>query len=102
MSPTTPSFPDSASLRYRVAFAGAFFVWLLLGWISPANAASYTFPGNMPAGCSGSAGTYTCPALTLIAGDTLTIGAPTPATITINGGLNISSASVNFSGNPSN
>ena len=88
--------------RRRVAFAGAFFLWLLFGWINPANAASYTFPGNLPLGCSGSAGSYTCTALTLIAADTITINAPTPATITINGDLDTSGASVNAPGSPSN
>lgn len=77
-------------------------MWLLSGWISPANAAAYTFPGNMPLGCTGSAGVYTCTALTLSAGDTLTMGAPMPATLTINGDLNTGGASVNFPGNPSN
>ena len=52
-------------------------------------------------GCTGSAGTYTCTALTLIAGDTLTIGAPTPATLTINGDLNTGGAFVNFPGSTS-
>ena len=56
----------------------------------------------MPTGCTGSGGAYTCIPLTLNAGDTVTIGAPTPATITVNGDLNTGGASVNAPGNPSN
>ncbi len=108
MAPQRSTHHDSQRTRptttqlCRVAFAGAFFLLLLFGSINPANAASYTFPGNLPMGCTGSAGAYTCTALTLIAGDTLTIGVPTPATLTINGDLNTGGASVNAPGNPSN
>jgi hypothetical protein len=47
-----------------------------------ARATSYTFPGAMPSGCSGSAGTYTCGSVTLYDADTVTINSPKPATIT--------------------
>ena len=73
------------TLFRRVALAGALFLWLLFGWTNPAHAASYTFPGNMPLGCVGLGGNYTCVALTLSASVTVTIGVPTPATITVNG-----------------
>src|SRR3989344_1174657 len=55
--------------------------WPLLG-----QAAAYLFPGNLPSGCSGSAGTYTCGAVTLAAGDPLNVG----------------SASINAAGSASN
>lgn len=53
-----------------------------------ASAAAYTFPGTLPAGCVGSAGTYTCSSLTLGNNDTVTLGAPLPATINVNGNFN--------------
>ncbi|MDI3512416.1 MAG: biosis protein MshQ, partial [Betaproteobacteria bacterium] len=65
--------------------------WPLLG-----QAAAYLFPGNLPSGCSGSAGTYTCGAVTLAAGDTLNIVA-TPTTISFTS-LNVGSASINAAG----
>lgn len=49
----------------------------------PARAAHYNFPGKLPEGCTGSKGSYTCGALALDAGDTISIGAP--ATIIVNG-----------------
>jgi MSHA biogenesis protein MshQ len=51
----------------------------------------------MPAGCSGSAGTYTCGAVTLASGDTIAIGAPRPATITFSS-LTVGSAQINAAG----
>lgn len=68
--------------------------WPLLG-----QAAAYLFPGNLPSGCSGSAGTYTCGAVTLAAGDTLNIVA-TPTTISLTS-LNVGSASINAAGSAS-
>lgn len=65
--------------------------WPLLG-----QAAAYLFPGNLPSGCSGSAGNYTCGAVTLAAGDTLNIVA-TPTTISFTS-LNVGSASINAAG----
>lgn len=63
-----------------------------------AHAANYTFPGSMPAGCSGSAGNYSCGALTLGYGDTITIANPKPATITVNGALYTDTSTINASG----
>ena len=40
-----------------------------------AQAVSYAFPGNLPVGCSGSAGSYTCGHVVLLAGDTISVGA---------------------------
>lgn len=68
--------------------------WPLLG-----HAAAYLFPGNLPAGCSGSAGTYTCGAVTLAAGDTLNI-VVSPTTISLTS-LNVGSASINAAGSAS-
>lgn len=53
-----------------------------------AHAAAYTLPGALPPGCTASAGTYTCSALTLGNNDTLTLGAPLPATINVTGNFN--------------
>ena len=68
---------------------------------SLAGAASYTLPGSLPPGCSGSAGSYSCPALSLGYNDTITVASPTPATLTINGSFNTSNAQINVNGNAS-
>jgi MSHA biogenesis protein MshQ len=65
-----------------------------------AQAASYTFPGSMPAGCSGSSGTYTCGSVTLASGDTVTIGTPKPASISFTA-LSTNNAKINASGSAS-
>ena len=71
--------------------------WALIGAalllaMPAAQAASYTFPGKLPPGCSAnSSGTFACSGLTLAAGDTLSITAPT--TITVNGALKTGMAS---------
>lgn len=75
-------------------------VILGLSWPLLGQAAAYLFPGNLPAGCSGSAGTYTCGAVTLAAGDTLNIGA-SPTTISFTS-LNVNSASINAAGSAAN
>lgn len=77
-------------------------IWVALGlcWPLLGQAAAYLFPGNLPSGCSGSAGTYTCGAVTLAAGDTLNIVA-TPTTIAFSS-LNVGSASVNAAGSAAN
>ncbi|MBB4841553.1 putative acyltransferase (DUF342 family) [Paucibacter oligotrophus] len=63
---------------------------LLLGLPSPAAwAAAYSFPGNLPAGCTAAGATYTCGPLVLAQGDTVSIGSPKPATIRINGSLDV-------------
>lgn len=76
-------------------------LWLTLALAAaPALAVNYVFPGSMPAGCSGSAGSYTCGALSLGNSDTVTIGAPRPATIAINGDLDVNRAVINAAGSP--
>lgn len=62
-----------------------------------AHATAYTFPGSMPAGCSGSSGTYTCGSVTLASGDTVTIGTPKPASISFTS-LSTNNAKINASG----
>lgn len=64
----------------------------------PAMAVDYVFPGNLPAACSGSGPNYSCTDLSLGYGDTLTLHAPKPATITVNGNLYTSNAQINASG----
>ncbi len=66
-----------------------------------AHAVTYSFPGAMPAGCSGSNGTYTCGSLALGYLDTVTIDSPKPATITINGDFDTSSTTINAGGSAS-
>lgn len=68
----------------------------------PAVAADYTFPGAMPAGCGGSAGTYTCGALSLGYNDTITIAGVVPATINVTGNFYTNNAQINASGSASN
>ena len=72
--------------------ARRFLPWRLVGaavlmvCALPAYALDYVFPGNLPIGCvDNSGGSYACGALALAAGDTVTIAAPTPATITFSG-----------------
>ena len=67
----------------------------------PALAVSYTFPGALPPGCSGSSGTYTCTAGSLAYGDTVTIASPKPATITITGSFATNTSSINAGGSAS-
>jgi uncharacterized repeat protein (TIGR01451 family) len=63
-----------------------------------AQAVNYTFPGSMPAGCSGSGGSYSCGSLSLGWNDTITIANPKPATITVNGTLYTNNATINAGG----
>ena len=65
-----------------------------------AGATAYSFPGNLPAGCSGNSGNYSCAAVSLLYGDTITINSPKPATITVNGDLVLDTCSINASGVP--
>jgi MSHA biogenesis protein MshQ len=83
--------------------------WRLLGVAGlllsalPAHALDYVFPGTLPAGCAdNSGGSYDCPAMVLGAGDTVTIAAPMPATITFHGALSVGAGSfINQGGNAS-
>jgi len=64
-----------------------------------AQATDYTFPGNLPTGCSVvSAGNYSCSALTLQNGDKISIASPSPATITVNGAMSTNNAKINSTG----
>lgn len=75
---------------------------LLAGAGSAAPAANYTFPGNLPPGCSGSGPNYTCSGGALAYGDTVTINAPRPATVTVNGSLDTNTSQINAAGSASN
>ena len=68
----------------------------------PSHAASYTFPGNLPAACSAAGSdNYQCGPLTLAAGDT--VGIPSRATITVNGAVTTgANASINAAGQAAN
>ncbi|MBX3619222.1 MAG: hypothetical protein KF891_04425 [Rhizobacter sp.] len=81
----------------RMMLRRAFALLLALAG-GPVLAANYVFPGNLPAGCSGASGSYTCGPLNLGYNDTLTIGAPTPATIMVNGNLSTNNAQINAGG----
>lgn len=67
-----------------------------------AQAATYTFPGNMPPGCSGSNGEYTCPGGYGIGyGDVVVINTPKPARITVTGNLSTNNVVFNNAGSAS-
>jgi len=67
-------------------------------WSGAAQAANYTFPGTLPSGCSGGGPTYSCNALTLADGDTVTITGNKPATITVNGDFTTNRSTINSAG----
>jgi predicted acyltransferase (DUF342 family) len=79
----------------------AVFCWAVLLLAGPAGAASYDFPAAMPAGCSGSNGSYTCSITSLSWGDTVSISGTKPASITFSGNLDLNSARINPSGSAS-
>jgi len=79
----------------------AVFCWAVLLLAGPASAASYDFPAAMPAGCSGSNGSYTCSITSLSWGDTVSISGTKPASITFSGNLDLNSARINPSGSAS-
>ena len=60
--------------------------WLLALTLSlganAAHATAYSFPSNMPPGCLGALGTYTCANLTLLYGDTVSITGASTITLT--------------------
>ncbi|MBT9488700.1 MAG: hypothetical protein IV093_14415 [Rubrivivax sp.] len=75
-------------------------LWLLAD--GPAQAATYTFPGGLPPGCSGSAGEYTCPGgFALGYGDVVVINSPKPARITVTGNLSTNNVVFNNAGSAS-
>ena len=80
--------------RVRKALAVGGILWAAAG----AWAADYVFPGQMPAGCSGSGGNYVCGDLSLKYRDTVRISGALPAKITINGSLDTDTAQVNALG----
>jgi len=80
-----------------------FAIFLMMGsLVLRANNTAYTFPGNMPAGCTASGTTYICGALTLSSGDTLSFSSSAPATLRVNGGFQVGTARVNETGYAAN
>lgn len=82
-----------AALRTSLVWVGLSFATL------PAMAVNYVFPGNLPAACTASGSNYTCTGFSFGNGDTVTINAPKPATITVNGNLSTDNAVINSAGN---
>ena len=85
----------------RVALAALALLLLALTAMPAQAANNYTFPGALPPGCTESivSGHYSCGALTLGAGDTITIASPRPATVTVSGALTIgANALINATG----
>ena len=79
-------FTKSFFPRNRRARGALIFCMLLVGM--SAQAADYNFSDtaqNLPAGCSGRARDYACAALSLAAGDSISIAANQPTTITFSG-----------------
>lgn len=74
---------------------------LMLLTALPAQAFNYIFPSRMPITCLNlTGGSYVCVALTLAAGDTITIAAPKPATITFLGAFTTgANVMINAAGN---
>ena len=73
---------------------------LVLAWF-PAQATSYKFPSDMPPGCTGKSGNYTCPAGTLGYADDYVILGTRPATITFNGSVSTNANTINTQGSAS-
>ena len=67
-------------------------LWPLLAPL--AHAATYTLPGALPPGCTGSGPSYSCPALSLGYNDVIVINSPKPATLTINGNLSTDTSQI--------
>ena len=64
-------------------------------------ATTYTFPGNLPAGCTGNNGSYTCNFLSLNYQDAIVIASPKPATITVKGDFSTNQNKINVGGSAS-
>lgn len=78
--------------RRRCAFWALLLAYLLLPL--QALAATYTLPGSLPPGCSGSGPNYSCAAGSLPDNTVVVINSPKPATVTISGNLNVGSGTV--------
>ena len=96
-SPASPAF-----WQVRPACAAA----IVVAWVAASaavQAATYTFPGALPPGCSAnSSGSYSCGALALGSADLIQVNAPLPATIHISGSLAAGDAQINAAGNATN
>ena len=79
---------DATGPRRAVPWRSLIIGGLLLGAL-PAHAIDYVFPSSLPLGCvDNSGGNYSCGGMTLAAGETFTIAAPKPVTITFSGAFN--------------
>lgn len=88
---------------HKVCYRWGLLLALWLGIAVGAQATNYTFPGALPAGCSGSGSSYSCSSdVTLGWGDTMTFTSGTPVTVTINGNFNTNNAAINASGAAAN
>lgn len=87
-------YPHVLTLRFFLL--SVFSLWLAA--IGSAQATNYTFPTNMPPGCSGSNGVYRCGSLSLGYEDKIIINAPKPASITVNGNLYTNTSRINSTG----
>ena len=89
----------------RAVALGWFLLRFMLGGLLPLDSAlatDYVFPGNLPSGCSGSSGSYSCGGFSLAYHDTLTVASPLPATITVNGNFSTDTSYINAGGSASN
>lgn len=66
-----------------------------------AGAVTYTLPGTLPPGCSGSGPSYSCSALSLGYNDVIVVNSPKPATLTINGNFSTDTSQINQAGTAS-
>ena len=95
-----PNSPASlATLAASLIQRAALWCLLLLCLPTAVHATAYSFPGNLPGGCSGGSGVYTCNGLTLSNGDTLSVS--TTTTINISGNLITNKSTVNENGSAS-
>ncbi len=88
--------------RWRLGWPlRALAVWACLALGLPASAATYTFPGSLPAGCLLSlAGVYACGTVNLAASDTVNITGS--AVINFTGGFSIQGSQINAGGSAAN
>ncbi|GCL62216.1 LamG domain-containing protein [Pseudaquabacterium pictum] len=106
--PTPPAAAPTAWLRHacsglhstpalrlwRHTLACACLLLLLWPLALRAQSVTYTFPGSLPPGCSGSGPNYSCAAGALPNNTAVVINSPRPATITINGNVDVGQGTV--------
>lgn len=85
--------------RCRLLRGLAAAIFCLAAW-QPAAASAYAFPGQLPAGCSGSGTQYSCATLVLGAGDSVSVTPLQLTTITVDGAMTITGSRINAAGQP--